>query len=345
MIRAFIIFWSIQVALFSQNNVATTSAAFLEIGAGARSLGMGSAFVAVADNPSGLYWNPAGITYATEVEVESFYSPWLAETQFYNNTAIVPMGRLGTMGLSFTAVTMDEMMVRTVTEPEPSEYGQRFSAGSIAMGLSYARLLTDRFSFGVQAKYIQENIWQMSASGLSIDIGTLFYTRGNTRIGMSISNFGGKLKMGGINTLVDIDVDENIYGNNDRIDGDLGTGNWPLPLIFRFGLGKKFDLSKEISCLTTLDAIHPNNNPEYLNIGLEYSLKNSLFLRIGRSHTFYKLKYLDNEKNHTGPENGISFGLGLKYNIPLGPMLEIDYVMTDYGVFKNIGGYSITARF
>ena len=57
---------------------------------------------------------------------------------------------------------------------------------------------------------------------------------------MSISNFGGKLGMEGINTLVDIDIDETIYGNNDRIDGYLDASKWPLPLIFRFGLSKEF---------------------------------------------------------------------------------------------------------
>ena len=38
------------------------------------------------------------------------------------------------------------------------------------------------------------------------------------KIGMSVSNYGGKLAMEGVNTLVDIDLDENIFGNNDRID-------------------------------------------------------------------------------------------------------------------------------
>ena len=69
--------------VFSQNNVATTSAAFLEIGPGARSLGMGSAFVSIADDASSLYWNPAGIVNVSRTEVQTYYAPWLVETQFY----------------------------------------------------------------------------------------------------------------------------------------------------------------------------------------------------------------------------------------------------------------------
>ena len=97
---------------------------------------------------------------------------------------------------------------------------------------------------------------------LRFDIGTMFVTKSNLNIGMSISNFGGKLGMQGVNTLVDIDIDETIYGNNDRIDGSLGTSQWPLPLLFRFGLSKLFVLSPLMECLIAVDAIHPNNNPD-----------------------------------------------------------------------------------
>ena len=329
--------------IFAQNNIATTSAAFLEIGPGARSIGMGSAYTAVADDPSTMYWNPAGIVNIAKPEVQTFYSPWLVETQFYYNTAVVPMGAYGNLGLSFTALTMDEMMVRTVVDPEPSDYGQKFNAGNIAMGIAYAKKLTDRFSFGIKTKFIQESIWQMSAQGFAVDIGTLYISKNNLRIGMSISNYGGKLGMEGVNTLVDIDVDENIYGNNDRIDGNLGTARWPLPLIFRFGLSRTYSINEKMKCLIAVDAIHPNNNPEYLNLGLEYNALDMFFLRVGQSHTFYELAL--NDGGGSGPEQGLSFGAGIKYKIPRGPMLNIDYAFTDFGLFKNIEGYSISIRF
>ena len=331
---------------YSQNNVATTSAAFLEIGPGARSLGMGSAYVSVANDASSLYWNPAGIVNISRPEVQSFYTPWLVETQYYYNTAVVPMGTYGNLGFSFTAITMDEMIVRTVQDPEPSEYGQKFDAGNISMGIAYAKKLTDRFSFGFQTKFIQESIWQMSAQGFAVDIGTLFITKRDLRIGMSVSNFGGKLGMEGNNTLVDIDVDENIYGNNDRIDGNLGTAKWPLPLMFRFGISREFTFASNMKCLFAVDAIHPNNNPEYLNIGLEYSAMDMVFLRVGKSHTFYELSFQEDDQNISiGPEQGLSFGAGVKYQIPRGPMINIDYVFTDFGIFNNIEGYSISFTF
>ena len=328
--------------LIAQSNVGTTSAAFLEIGPGARSIGMGSAYVSVADDASSIYWNPAGIVNVSRPEVQSYYSPWLVETQFYYNTAVVPMGQYGSFGLSFTAVTMDEMMVRTVQNPEPDAYGQKFDAGNISMGIAYAKKLTDRFSFGFQTKFIQESIWQMKAQGYAVDIGTMFVTKSDLNIGMSISNFGGKLGMQGVNTLVDIDIDETIYGNNDRIDGSLGTSQWPLPLLFRFGLSKIFVVSPIMQFLVAIDAIHPNNNPEYLNIGLEYTLMDMVSLRIGKSHTFYNL---GDSNNIVGPQHGLSFGTGIKYQIPRGPLLKVDYVFSEFGVFNNVQGYSISLNF
>jgi len=337
-----IFFFAICSFTNAQSNVATTSAAFLEIGPGARSIGMGSAYVSVADDASSIYWNPAGIVNVNKPEVQSFYSPWLVETQFYYNTAVVPMGAYGSIGLSFTAVTMDEMMVRTVQDPEPDDYGQKFDAGNISMGIAYAKKLTDRFSFGFQTKFIQESIWQMKAQGYAVDIGTMFVTKSNLNIGMSISNFGGKLGMQGVNTLVDIDIDETIYGNNDRIDGSLGTSQWPLPLLFRFGLSKSFVLSPIMECLIAVDAIHPNNNPEYLNVGFEYKIMDIISLRLGKSHSLYDL---DPSGKTLGPEHGLSFGTGIKYQIPRGPLLNVDYVFSDFGVFNNIQGYSISLNF
>ena len=307
---------------------------------------MGSAYVSVANDASSLYWNPAGIVNVSRPEVQSFYTPWLVETQYYYNTAVVPLGPYGNLGFSFTAITMDEMIVRTVQDPEPSDYGQKFDAGNISMGIAYAKKLTDRFSFGFQTKFIQESIWQMNAQGFAVDIGTLFITKRDLRIGMSVSNFGGKLGMEGNNTLVDIDVDENIYGNNDRIDGNLGTAKWPLPLMFRFGISREFTFASNMKCLFAVDAIHPNNNPEYLNIGLEYSAMDMVFLRVGKSHTFYELSFQEEDQNiGIGPEQGLSFGAGVKYQIPRGPMINIDYVFTDFGIFNNIEGYSISFTF
>ena len=324
--------------IMAQSNVATTSGSFLEIGAGARSLSMGSAFVAVSNDVSALYWNPAGIVELDRPSMHVYHSPWLVETNYYHGGAVVPMGNLGSMGISYSGVTMEEMMVRTVGSPEGT--GEKFSVSNVALGLAYAKRLTDKFSFGVNLKMVQEKIWQMHAKGLSVDIGSLFTTAGGIRIGMSVSNFGGKLQMAGTNTLVDFDLDETIYGNNDRIDAHLDAGRWPLPLLFRFGLTKDFTIAPGQKITIAVDGIHPNNNVEYVNAGIEYNFNDLLFFRMGQSNLF-----MDSTNDGLKAEQKLSFGFGLNYQIPRGPKIRVDYVQTEFGVFKNVSGYSINLSF
>ena len=317
----------------SVSNVATTAASFLDIGIGARSLSMGGAFVAIADDPTALYWNPAGIVSIERPMAHFYHSPWIADVQFNHSAVVVPLDRSSSFGFFITSVTMDEMQVRTVKSPQGT--GEYFSVSNVALAGSYARRLTDRFSFGVNMKFIQEKIWHMNAGGLAVDLGSLFVTKNSgLRIGMSVSNFGGKISMDGYDTEVDYDVDETMYGNNDKIDASLNSMDWPLPLVFRAGVSKDV-VQLDIHKLTlAADAIHPNNNVEYINLGFEYILRNMISIRGGQA--FYGM---DKSKQ------GLTFGVGLNYQIPRGPIINFDYVYRDIGVFDNIPGYSLNIIF
>ena len=119
-----------------------------------------------------------------------------------------------------------------------------------------------------------------------------------------------------------------------------------MPLIFRFGLSKEFLANDYFKLLLSADAIHPNNIPEYLNVGAEISAMDLLFLRLGKSHFLYRQKFVeDGSSVIIEHEQGFSLGAGLKYQIPRGPEIHIDYVLTDFGVFSNIEGYSISLKF
>ena len=139
----------------SVSNVGTTAASFLDIGIGARSLSMGGAFVALADDPTALYWNPAGMVNIQTPTAHFFHSPWLADIRFNHSAVVVPIDRSSSFGFFITSVSMDEMQVRTVKIHQGT--GEYFSVSNVALAGSYARRLTDRFSFGFNIKYIQEN--------------------------------------------------------------------------------------------------------------------------------------------------------------------------------------------
>ncbi len=315
------------------SKVGTTSAAFLEIGVGAKAIGMGSAFVAIADDGNAIFWNPSGLARLKKNEVIFSHSQWLADTKFNFAGIILPIGNFGTLGASFTTLNMAEMKVRTVFEPEGT--GEWFDATDIALGLTYARNLTDRFSIGFNAKYISQNIWHMSASSIAFDIGTLFTTHfNNMKIGMSISNFGNKMKMAGKDSRVFHDIDPEKYGNNDLINAYLETEKWALPLIFRVGVAMDV-LSKKYNRLTVAaDALHPNDNYESINLGMEYAFNNTIFLRLG-----YKSLFLDNS------EHGLTAGTGLHHNLIGRVTIMINYAYVDYGVLQNTQRFSLGIKF
>jgi len=320
---------------FSDNieKVGTTAAPFLEIEVGPRAVAMGGGFVAMADDATSLFWNPSGIARLEKIEVHFTHIDWLAETKFDFVGIVIPMGRLGSIGLSITNLTIPEMQVRTIFYPEGT--GEYFGANDIAMGVSYGRNLTDRFSIGFTAKYIQQRIWHMTSTGIAFDIGTIFTTQFNgMRIGMNISNFGGKMRLEGKDTQVMHDIDENKYGNNDQIIAHLDTDKWSLPLIFRVGIAMDIWNNRHNRISMVLDAVHPNNNTEYLNIGAEYAFSKYIFIRGGYKSLFLK-----------DSEEGLTLGLGIAYVLDSKFGIKIDYGWEDFGVFNSIQRFGLSITF
>ena len=148
------------------------------------------------------------------------------------------------------------------------------------------------------------------------------------------------MKLDGYDTERDFDVDETIFGNNDKIDSHLDTQGWPLPLIFRAGISKDI-IDDKIHKLTLAgDAIHPNNNYEYLNFGLEYT-----FMAMGSIRAGYSNVFLEEGDTSDELKNQFTIGAGLNYKIPRGPRLQLDYVVRDFGVLQSVGGYSLNISF
>ena len=315
------------------SKVGTTAAPFLEIEVGSRAIGMGGAFVAIANDATAIYWNPAGIARLPRSEAILIHTNWLVGTNFDFVGVVVPMGYLGSIAVNVISLSTDEMEVRTVQRPEGT--GEKFSYGDLSAGLSYAKNLTDRFSIGVNAKYISQRIWHMKAKGVAFDIGTLFKTRFNgLMIGMCISNFGASMKMEGKDVFVNYDEAPQFGGSNDKIPAFKKTDKFPLPLLFRVGVA--MDILKSGSSRLTIaaDAAHPNDNTEYINMGMEYVFNKNIALRFGYKNLFT----LDTEE-------GFTAGFGTKFKLTGGIALKIDYAYQDFGRLQNVQRFSLGLEF
>lgn len=302
----------------------TSAAAFLELGIGTRATAMGGAFVAMADDASALYWNPAGAATLGRSGFAAERTNWIADTELNYAAGTVDLGTMGTLGLSLTHMNMiSEEPVRTVEQPEGT--GELFGASSFALGVTYAKNLTDRFAFGITPKFIREAIWDMSASAFAADLGILYTTPfDGLRLGASISNFGTELRMDGDNTLVLYDPDPNTGGNNNNIGADQRTDAWDLPLLFRVGVAYPVLDTPQNRFTVAVDADVPSNNYQSVNVGAEYVFLNTFSLQGG-----YRSLFLE------GSEQSFALGFGVRQAFLGNVLVQAGFSYADVGRLGN----------
>ena len=312
----------------------TTVAQFLKIGIDSRGSAMGSALAGQSGNLSSVYWNPAGLAGHLGTGVEFGSHDWLAAMKFQYVISGIELKGRGVLGLWIVTLSTPEDLVRTVAQPEGT--GEKFSANDLSAAITYAKMLTDNFGLGGSVKYIQLNIWHSTAHTVAIDFGTLFTTPfKGLRLGASISNYGGKMKMSGRDQKISIDPDPANEGNVEFVNANYETEYFPVPLFFRVGVSGEIINLESLKLTYGLDALHPNDNSEYVNLGIEFAFKNSVFLRAG-----YPSLFKDNSIE------GPTFGFGINYNVwRTSTTLKVDYSIADFSYFGNIQRLSIGFNF
>lgn len=309
----------------------TTSAQILKLNVGPRAIGMGGAFTAVANDITSFYWNPSGSANIESNEAYFNHNSLYLDLNYDYAAVASNISGFGTVGAFVSVLSSEDMLVRTVSQPEGT--GEFFNYGSIVVGLNYSRFLTENFSIGFNAKYINESIWHMSATGFAVDVGTLYKIQvlNELRIAASVSNFGTKMQMSGRNGTVNFPAGS---GGDNLVNANLEMDKFDLPLLFRFGISA--DVIKENTSRLTLavDAIHPNDHTEYLNTGLEYAWNEIIYFRAGYNSLFER----DSEK-------GLTLGFGLNYRIVDMIKVKLDYAYQDFGRLKDVQYFSIGVNF
>ena len=312
------------------SNRGTVAAAFLEIGVNARAEAMGGAYTAIQGNSDMIYWNPAGLAFVDGISTSFSNTEWLAETSFNFATMAIPIPAIrGVIATSFTTLGVPEQSVRDF---DGAETGERYDARDYAVNISLASRLTDKFSFGVTTKYINQRIWSEKAVGVGFDVGVSFQTPlDGLTLGSSISNFGAEMSMGGKNLVEVIDPDPENSGT-ENIPVKYITEGFPLPQIFRFGLAYQFDAG-DFNSTSSLDLMHPTGSTESVNLGTELGFKNLIFARAGYQSLF--------ERDHI---NGLTFGLGIQYKLNNKETFAFDYALSDWGILGKAQRISMSIK-
>ena len=249
----------------------TSSATFLRIGVGARAVGMGETFVAVANDPSAIYWNTAGLASLQRRELAVSHVEWPADVGYEHLTLILPSRRLGgSVAVQFGVLSTQ---IDETTELQPFGTGRSFSYSDMVLGAAYARRWTDKLLVGVGVKYVREDLGSQvggpTTNSFLFDVGSIYYLGlGSVRIATSLSNFGSALRPAG-------EYVSPYDGSTAQYDA------FDPPLMFRYGVAFE-PLEREGQRLTTAFEVNqPADNQQIIKLGAEYLLRGTLALRSG----------------------------------------------------------------
>jgi hypothetical protein len=293
-----------------------STAQFLKIGVGGRASAMGDAFVAVSNDASALYWNPAGIVQTHNDQVIFSHIEYLADIKHEFAGAVYHLDQNNALGVSLVSLHMDDMKV--TTEFNPTGTGEYFTFGDLGLALTYSRKMTDQFSIGGTIRYVEENMDKVKMRGVMVDLGTYYWTGlGTSRFAVTVSNFGNNIKPSGTVTLSD--------GSN--------KSDWQSfspPTIFRIGFAFEPYMTEINRVTLSAQLNHPNDNSENVSTGAEYAWREMFYVRGG-----YKF-------NLEG--QSFSFGAGVKIPVSIADV-TVDYSYSDFADLGSTQRFSIMLGF
>jgi len=269
-----------QFSLGSQR-AGTSSATFLRIGVGARAVGMGETFVAVANDPSAIYWNPAGLASLQRAVISESHVEWPADIQYDHLTVVLPSQRLGgSIGLQFGVLGT---RIEETTDLEPFGTGREFSYSDFVAGVAFARRWTDKLLVGAGAKFVREDLGSQvggpTTNAFLFDVGSIFYLGiGSVRIATSLCNFGSALRPSGEYT-------SPYSGEIRQYDG------FDPPLSFRYGLAFEPLENSTHRVTTAIEMNQPADNQQQMKTGVEWTYRRVFALRSGYNFDASELNF------------------------------------------------------
>jgi len=292
--------------------VGVTSFQFLKVVPGARSTGMGEAYSSVTSGSDAMYWNPAALVQVKSVDINLSHVDWFLDTQHYAVSAAYSFNAGVSFGLTAQRFDYGELAVTRVSDLYPTEEGYNpgltgeiIQPGATIFGIGFGQSLTNKFSYGLNAKYVTEDMQVRSKSLFMFDAGMLYDTKFRSiTVSATVRNFGPEV--------------------------EYYDKSYPLPQTLNVGISAYIVspadnlllINPNHSLLFAFDIIQPRDYDQQYAIGMEYSLLNSFFIRGG-----YKINF---------DTAGLGFGFGLMYR-----GFKIDYSYNSYVRYlENVNRFS-----
>ncbi len=313
------------VTAFAQDTkTGLTGASFLKIGVGARQVALGSAVTTLQNDPSMMFWNPAGIS-SEKTRISFSHNEWLLALTHDAVAATFHIDGIGTIGAGLIYIGEGDIIANRDVAPTADlsdlqadqATGANYSFYDLAANISIARQFTDKLVLGASIKLIREKIDDLSATAIAGDFGVIYNT------GWKNLTFGARLT---------------------NLGGDLEYFQFGAPIPLTFAIGASFDIaSEEGNKLTTfLDATKPQDSPQLYFGGMEWEVLEKISVRAGYKFGFSGSRDSFGTK-HT--DEGASFGAGLVFPWSSNVNPRIDYTYTDFDVLDSTHRLSFTVSF
>ncbi len=257
---------------FGNSRSGTSGMQFLKVWPDARSGSLGGAVTAIVNDPSAAYWNPAGLvkgdTGKFNIQISS--TRYFANTNQHWVSAVFNRGKYAKLGISLAYNDYGSMM--ETTEFQPFGTGRTFNMNSWTMAGSYARILTDFFSFGLNVKWAHEGLAGVAVNNLLFDFGLRYdLDIRNTRFAVTINNFGANVKPNGQMEVL-------------KFNGQSAITDFQrvsVPAVFRLGFATDAWRENNQYVIGTAQLNHYSDNNETFSVGAEYAWHKLLYLRTG----------------------------------------------------------------
>jgi hypothetical protein len=317
----------------AQSKVGSTVGAFLRIEPGARGAALGNAGVALPDGIEAVHYNTGAIGLLDRSSAQYTHSLWYADISYDYAAFALPVSGTSTFFASVTALNSGEIDVRTVDQPLGT--GERYDVANVALGFGYGRRITSRFAAGVKVNYATERIWHTSNHMFTFDLGTVYrLSEGGAVLGFSLANLGSRARYSGGDLAIQYNPDESEHGNNSALPAEQYTDRFPLPGVFRLGVSLPYVVSADSRFLFLAEALHPNDNSESANFGVEWTGFDLLALRAGYQTLFQE-----------DADLGLTAGFGVQGRMGSDNLYQLNYAWAAHDYLQDTHRFTLVLVF
>ncbi|HMN50260.1 MAG TPA: PorV/PorQ family protein [Ignavibacteriaceae bacterium] len=203
LIPVLIFFLLVTTSIQSQTVISKYAGEFMALGVGGRALGMGGAFVAIANDVTSGYYNPAGLANINYPQLSLMHSEQFGNLVNYDYGAVVipystdmsfglSIMRLGVDGIPDTRNALYDANGDGIIDIKDDrlDYSKitEFSNQDWAFYLSFAKRQSENFYWGVNAKIIRRDLAEYGATGIGFDVGAYYVPMENLFLGANLQD-------------------------------------------------------------------------------------------------------------------------------------------------------------